>query len=235
MRQLVAVLCFVFAGGFFALPAVADNTTYTVTVMGEGTVSAIPDQVNLFVNIDSFSKGSQQAAMRRQAEKTEIVLSILGQAGVDTRDGGDVTTLNYRFGPKYEYDRTQKKNVLTGFVATQHLKIRTSLSAAGEVIDVISNHASVNQVSFVVSSRDELLEMAANLAIDDAQARAKRRAEKLGIELGVIVGFQEGNSFSPMPIMAKGISAMRVAVPQLPAGETEIRATVSVTYELIPQ
>jgi len=207
---------------------------YTMTIIGEGTVSAVPNQIDIFITIEAFSKTSQQDAMFAQAGNTANVIRYLLQQGIDEKN---IKTLSYAFRPKFEYDQSSRKQVQVGYVASQRMKVHTSQVRAGTIIDgVVSvGGATVNQVKFVVSNRKELMEAATVSAIHDAMDKAARRAKLLDVTLGSVVGYQEGSPSRPMMGRSMQMDMEAGATPMLPAGETGIRATVSVTFKIMNQ
>jgi len=237
MHKTLSVLCLAILVGFIAIPARADDKPiYTVTITGEGVVSAVPNQVDIFMTIEASSTTNQKDALRDQATKVKQVIDFLRKEGVADKN---ITTQSYQFGPQYEYDRQTSKRKLVGYKATQRLKIRVPRVFGGSIIDGISKLVFINQVRFVLSNRKELLEVAVNSAIADAKAKAQRRASTLGIKLGAILGYREGTSRSPQlrfkgRALAMSADVVEDVAPSLPAGEAEIRSFVSVTYELIP-
>jgi uncharacterized protein YggE len=76
------------------------------------------------------------------------------------------------------------------------------------------------------------------MAIEKAKAKAKTLAGQLGMSLGRMTGFSEDGVYPPMPMMMKANYDMGVAggavteSAVLPAGEQEIVANVTISYEL---
>jgi uncharacterized protein YggE len=96
----------------------------------------------------------------------------------------------------------------------------------------------LNGPQFEIDDPEALKEQARREAIADAKEKAKRLAADLEVSLGKIVSFNE-NSNNPQPyyrndfaMMAKSAVMEDSFVPELPAGENDINATVTITYKI---
>ncbi len=93
-------------------------------------------------------------------------------------------------------------------------------------------------VSFTIDEIDDLQAQAREEAIQDAQDKAKKLAAQLGLSLGEIRGFNEGYAGSPpMPyydraVMMNDAGESKAMAPEIPAGQQEVTANVSITYEV---
>lgn len=213
-----------------SVPVIADEKEHVIQVNGEGVVNAAPDELLVSLTVQARAD-KVQAAVSQQAQKMQALLAFLKKSGVEDKA---VSTSSYWYGAEYDYQNN--KQVLKGFASRQQLQVRLPLAKGGAVLEGIAAYGTVDGTTFAVSNLKELQEQAVNLAIDDAQSRAKRRAEKLGVRLGSVLGFNESGSAPARPRFEKAMraSAMADAAPELPAGEAEIHMSVSVTYELLP-
>ena len=73
-------------------------------------------------------------------------------------------------------------------------------------------------------------------AIANAKEKAKELAKDLGVSLGDLRSFNEGGSYMPAPMYDRAMEAVGMGggggAPPLPAGEQEVRVSVSLTYEV---
>lgn len=225
---------FLLAGLVLITPSAYANQQqqdYTITVSGEATKMVVPDKVLLTLSVKAEDK-KQVKAVELQGQKSQLLMAALRSLGVTEKE---VSTSGYSYGAVYEY--VSNKNVLRGYQAVQYLTVKTVREKAASIVDGVSDVANVGGVSFYVSNPNELREELVNSAIDDALHMAKRRADRLGVTLGSIVAYQESNSDSrPQMRMGRSPSARAESadsMPELPAGETEFRVIVSVTYKLV--
>lgn len=220
-----------------AVPAFAGEApVYTINVQGEAVVSAVPDEVSISLTLEGHSVRSQREAVKLQAEKTAALLAFFKQEGVPDKK---IQTTEYWFGPTYEWKQVdnQNKQVFKDFTARQRLTVCVSRDKASGLIDGVPQLATVNGVAFIVSNAKELQEAAVDAAIDDAKARAAKRAARLGVKLGAILGYSENKESPDRPQPAYRTAGMRGesadAAPSLPAGEAELRVSVTLTYQLL--
>ena len=210
----------------------------TVSFSGEGLVNVVPDEALVNLTVQCTSRVDLGTAISTQAEKAKNLLNYL--RGVAKVPESKITTSNYQNGPVKKRDRDTGEYTPTGdFLAVQNLEVRVPRSLAGEVSGQVAKWATVDQTNFVVSR--ELLkktrEESTELAISDAEYRAKNRAKRLGLSLGKVVGFSESTGGNSNRHYAGGrqMNAMAETLggsPELTAGETEVETSVVVTYKL---
>ncbi|MCF7835614.1 MAG: SIMPL domain-containing protein [Candidatus Marinimicrobia bacterium] len=225
----ISVLFFVVALATFAFAG--DEKIFSITIIGKGAINAAPDKAEIFVRIIGAGQ-TQKLAVEMQAKKMKMIMDFFRKKNISSKD---VSTLNYLCGPRYEYDRSKQKNVFVEYIASQRLKIPIPKDVIGEIIDGASIWAVVENITFVVSNKEEVLEKATLIAIEDAQSKAKKRADALGIKLGAVLNYHENSSPNP-PLYGRDelTSSVRGGnAVQIPVGETEISVTVSITYEII--
>ena len=210
----------------------------TVSFDGEGIVNVVPDEALLSLNVSARSLQSPQEAAALQANKARNLIAYLRNAKVPE---GKVSTSNYQCGPVLRYDDVRRENVPTGeYVANQNFEVRVEKSVASQVSAAVVEWASLQQLTFVVSRElnKKKKEEATELAICDAEYRAKKRESRLGIRLGEVLGFTESSGgnhdrrYAAKSFALAGAEAMDCNAPELTAGETEVSTSVVITYKL---
>lgn len=237
-RLMIASICLVFT--FLLLwpmipaPAYAENRDYTMSITGEASVPAMPDQTILSMRVSALATTTEEAVAQHSA-KTAQMLAVIRLHGIAEQD---VATTRYAFVPKYESRRlpdNSYKEFLVGYDVRQHFRILVRDTA--NVSSLISNLAPIvylENVSFAVSDEKKRYEQAVQLAIENAVTRAHARANALGVNIVQVIGYDEG-MITPVRervYKAGEVSAMAQDTPQLPAGEREIRATVAVVFRI---
>lgn len=207
-----------------------------VSFDGEGVVTVVPDQAVISLAVNARTNTSLEQAVAKQAEQKASVLGLLKALSVETKN---ISSSGYASGPETEYDNGKQKN--TGwFVVNETVTVKVPTALAGKVAGRTSKWAEVNGVQFVVS-RDltkKSREDATELAIADAEAKAQARAARLKLTLGKLVGFTEGRVSNSRPQMHRAMAfAAAEAIgggpdADLNEGETEVSATVVLTYKL---
>jgi uncharacterized protein YggE len=136
-----------------------------------------------------------------------------------------------------EYDFTDGRRTLRGFVARNTIEVRVDdLARLGEVLDVAvaAGATSAGNVQFELKDRSAAEREALRLAVVDAQARAEAAAAGAGRAIARVVRIQEegtGQVPYPRPMAMAAREAAAVETP-IVAGEIEIRARVTFTAAL---
>lgn len=232
MRLTTVVLALMAVAPVAAVAQDKEEKVYTVTVSGEAVMAAVPDKALISLTVQGQPAKKRREAEENQSRLAKGLVDALKAAGVADRD---IKSQYYQLQDYYEQQK-DGKNERKGYFVVQQFQVRVSRERASAVLDQVPDFANVGGVQFYVSNTRALQDEATNSAIDDAKQRAKTRAERLGITLGPILAYQEGQLGRPQPqmkTMAGGMSAMAdEAAPELPAGEDEIHASVTITYRI---
>lgn len=235
---LIAVLI---GGGFYVYGKQMERrapveSPLVISVSADAKVSTPPDIANLTFGMTTGRQPTAKAATDMLAKTMAKVIDATKKAGVEEKD---ITTESFYLNPVYDY--TTSGQIPRGFEATQSLRVKVrDLDTVGEILSAATS-AGANQAGGVVFGIDEMDTVKAKareLAIEKAKEKAKVLAKNLGMNLGRMTGFSEGGDYAmPMPMMAKenyamGREADMVQNVQVPAGEQEVRSTVTITYEL---
>jgi len=218
--------------------------TDTITVTGEGKVTAIPDTATFTFSVDETA-ADVATAQGKATTDANTVIDYLKQQGIaDT----DIQTTDYNVDPQYEYN-TQicanngycppQKQTISGYEVSQTVSVKvTDITKAGTLLAGVGTRgvSDVSGLTFTVASQDALDAQARDKAIADAQSKAKELAGALGVSLIRVTGFSENSGgVVPMPMyaMASNAAAGAPAVaPEIPTGQNTITSDVSVTYEI---
>jgi uncharacterized protein YggE len=197
------------------------TTPDTVTVTGNGSVSAVPDRAEISAGGETRAP-TAKAALAANGAAMQKVLAALRSNG-----GKDVTTQTVSLSTAF--DQNGQPN---GFVASNVASAETTLAGAGALIDaaVAAGANTVYGPSLSRSDADELYRQALAKAVDDAKERASVLAKAAGRSLGSVTAIVESGSAPPIPYAAKA-SAAQDSTPVV-SGPQETEASVSVTYEL---
>jgi uncharacterized protein len=214
----------------------------SISVTGEGEVTAIPDIATVTVTIRESGKTVPEAQKAAEAKvKTAVgALSTLGVSEKDTR------TLSYSVNPKYEnvpvaytggyYPSTNQR--IVGYEVSEMIEIKVrKVDQAGDIIGALgsANITEISGPSFTVENMDKLEAEAKAKAIEQARDKAKETAKALGVRIGEVMQFSENNGgVYPMFYKAEvsNQSAGRDASVSLTQGENVIKSQVTITYSL---
>ena len=229
----VAVLLGVFyLGGKFIESR--DSTPATISVSGEGKVSAVPDIAVLSFGVQTGRVSTAQDATARLQKAMTAILEAVKAKGIEEKD---ISTESLYLNPAYDW--TEGGQIPRGYEASQSLRVKIrDLSKIGDVLSAAAK-AGANQiggVNFTVDEPETLRTQAREKAIAQAKEKAQKLASELGVTLGKLKGFSEGyGAVPPMferSMMVDGMGGGGGGPLPVPTGEQELMTTVTLTYEV---
>lgn len=207
----------------------------TITISGEGRVTAIPDIATTSIGVQTERK-TVAAAQEDNTEKMNAIIERLKELGIEEED---IKTTNYNVYPVYDYNRGTRTD--RGFNVDQRVTVKIrDLDKTGEVL-AAATELGANQVSglnFTIDEPEELRQEARLEALAAAKEKAEALTGAAGVKLGGIVGFSEGSGGGvPQPVFrtleAFGGADAAIA-PEIEQGSQEVVVNVNVIYEIIP-
>ncbi len=217
-----------------------------IWVNGQGTASGAPDMAVISLEVE-VNASSAATARTEAAEAMTGVQRALMEAGIAS---SDIQTSHYNIAPHYRSVEVTHcpedssgegascwkswESVITGYVASNQVTVKVrNLNNAGTVIDSVTEAASdsirINGISFEISNRQKLADMALSNAVDDMKRKAGMLAQFSGVELGPLVYLTEHSASIPVqtPLYARDeMAAMYGAPTPISPGELEITASV---------
>lgn len=200
-----------------------------VVTSGQGVVQAVPDRAWVSVGAESRASSAREAQRLNTAAMTPI-LEKLRAAGIS---GDAIKTVAYDV--QYEWDFVNGKRVGKGYVARNTVEVRVdAIDKVGEVLEIAgsSGATSLGGVRFDLKDRTKLEREALRLAVADARGKADAIAAGAGRSIDRILRIEEqGVSGGPVPVMYRREAAQLAAAapPPIEAGQTELRAQVTMT------
>jgi len=205
----------------------------TITVIGEGKISALPTLAQ--VQLGMLSEGREVSSTQKDnSQKVNQLISVLKGLGIAE---SDLQTSGYAIYPKYEY--LEGRQNIIGYSVSQNISVKVrDLDQVGDVISK-AGELGINQVNGVTFTLDDpsmIAQDARKKAIADAEKKAKELADALDVKLVRVVSFSEytPGTVPPMPMYARaeGLGMGGGSVPDIQSGELDVQANVSVTYEI---
>jgi uncharacterized protein YggE len=207
----------------------------TLTVQGQGKVSAIPDIATISVEVsqDGSELDPALTQVRKQMNK---ILEVVKSQGIEDKD---VRTDFFQVHPKFEQDkRGNPRRVGYGVANRISVKVR-DLKKTGKVLTTVLNAAatSVNGPDFEIDNPQAVEREALAAATKDARASAQAVAEAAGVQLGEIVSINPQNVNWPIPRRPVMMRAMAMAAPAeaeepIAAGEQTLTGYVTITFAI---
>jgi uncharacterized protein len=194
----------------------------TITVTGDGTVDATPDQASFDFGVTTQGSTASDA-MNRNASQTRAIIDALKKAGIDA---SDIQTTQVSLWPQTSSDGTR----ITGYQASNSVQVRSALGKSGALVDaaVGAGANNVDGPNLDTADKSSLYDQALRKALGDAKGKAQAIAEGAGLTLGSVLKVSEGVNTPPVPMFAQDKAAAS-SVP-IEAGTQQIQASVTVTY-----
>ena len=195
-------------------------TANTLTVVGTGSVTAVPDDAQLSFGVDSRAS-TAKAALAANGAALQKVIDALRAAGAR-----NIATQCVGVSP---YDRNG--GAIAGYDASNSVSATIGVGRAGVLIDA-AVAAGANQVSGPdLSSADaeRLYEQALGNAVANARAHAEVLAKAAGSTLGAVTAIVEGGV---QPVQNGAVASTPAGATPIVPGQQQTSATVTVTFAL---
>jgi len=218
------------------LPALAEDALRTLTVNGEGLVSATPDMatVSLAVRVEAEEASD---ALDGASLATTGILDMLATQQIAP---GDIRTGTIRLNPRYSSSTLSSGNRIIGYTAVNSVEVKVrDLDQLGRLLsDAVSEGANtLGGVSFGLQDPTSFEDEARRLAVADAMRRAALYADAANVTLDGLISLNEAGTGGYRPVMADSmmmeasISRSEVDVP-VSAGEIDLQASVVMIFAL---
>ncbi|HLN85838.1 MAG TPA: SIMPL domain-containing protein [Candidatus Limnocylindrales bacterium] len=206
----------------------------SITVNGEATIAAEPDQAQIDIGVTTQARTAPEAS-RENAERLGRVVAEVKKLLSKT---DEVKTSGYALNPQYRYPQGGKPEIV-GYLANNIVRIKTAkLDDVGKLIDAAMQAGANNINRLMFTLKDE--EAARLDALRQASAKAKAKAEAIAASLGLkilrIASVTEGErTFQPIyrqTPMARGEALTAQAPTPVEPGTVDVKSTVSLTAEV---
>jgi uncharacterized protein YggE len=210
-----------------------------LTISADGRSIRAPDLAVFNAGVTTQAK-TAAAALSENAERMNAVIAALKASGIADRD---IQTSNLSVNPVYGQPRADEHGsisgepVIMGYEATNQVEVRQrKIGNYGKTIDTLVS-AGANQVSgpsFQLDNPDVASDEARIDAMKKARARAELYAKAAGLSVRRILTISESGGYTPQPplMYARAEAMMAKAPSPVSAGELQISANVTVTFEL---
>lgn len=207
----------------------------TITVSGEGKASAVPDMATLSSGVVSEGKTAREALDANSGAVAQLIEAIKA-AGIEARD---IATSGFSVQPQYAPPKKDSNEAphIAGYQVSNNVTVRVrDLGTLGDLLDqmVTKGANQIGGIAFDISKPEALEDTARAAAVKDARHQAGIIAEASGVRLVRVISIASEGGPRPMPRMMMA-SAMKAEAVPIEAGESEIRAGVTITYEIEPR
>jgi uncharacterized protein len=201
----------------------ANPSTTTITVSGNGSANATPDQASFDFGVTTNASTATEA-MSKNADEANAIIDALKSQGVDS---SDIQTSQVSLWPQ----TSSNGNRITGFQASNTVTVTAPIGKSGDLVSgaVKAGANNVDGPNLSVTDTSVAYSAAMGKAVADAQSKAQAIASASGLTLGGIVHISDDGNSTPGPIAYGAMESARPA-PPIEAGSQEIDASVTVTY-----
>jgi len=215
----------------------SEQQIYTITISGEGKVTAIPDIAQISLGIQT-EKWKVVDAQKENAEKMNKIIKDLKDMNIDDKD---IKTTNYSIYPRYDWN--EGVQILRGYQVSQDVMVKVrDLEKVGDILDTAAS-SGANQIgglNFTIDEPEDLRQQAREEALVNAKEKAEALAKVAGAKLGKLVSFNESSSGYATPYYADYAMEAKTmgmggggGMPEVEPGSQEIIINVTVTYEVL--
>lgn len=206
----------------------AQEAPRRLSVVGSGTVSAVPDLARVTFGV-TVQRPLAADAFAEAAAAMRAILAAAAQAGVPAID---LRTTDISLAPVYKGGVYDSRKIDAYSASHQVLAIVRNLDALGPLLDATARAGATDfgGVMFDVADRATLLDEARAAAVADAARAAAVLSEGAHVALGAPVEIVLVGASGPERAF-RAVAMSDSAMPIAP-GAIEVTASVSVTYAL---
>jgi len=199
----------------------------TITVSDTASVKATPNLVQFSFGVSTNGDTAKAALTANSATMTRVI-AALKSAGVPKRDM-QTEQVNV-------YERTDSGGAVVGYSASNSVNVKLRKIGMSGALITKATAAGANLVSgpsFSIEDTAVLYSRALDRAYDKAEKKASALTEHVGLRLGKPISIQEGTVPDVLYRAAGDTMATSEKAPvPIEPGQTEITATVTVSFEL---
>lgn len=225
----------------------AQPSKRTFSASGEGKVVAVPDIAQLTFSVLSEGGKNLSDLQKDNTNKMNAITDFLKTKKIDAKD---IQTRDYSVNPRYQYFNCPPPKAdgsssvcpppeITGYTISQTVVVKIrDLNSIGDIISgaVDKGANNVSGPEFTIDDPSSLENKAIGEAIGKAKEKAQKLSEAGGYKIGKLLSISENSTPpSPYPMTAAygmGGGAEMKASPSIQTGSQEVRATITLTFEI---
>lgn len=221
------------ACGLMEAQGVSPTSERYIRVSGSGEVAVAPDIAYINIGVHSEAEDVSSALEANNTQATELTEALKAE-GIEAKD---IQTTNFNVYPQTRYDNMGQP-VGTSYVVdnTVYITVR-DLTKLGKLLDsaISAGANNIYGISFDIADKETVLAQARELAIKDAEAKAKSVATLAGVTLGQILSIDVSTPIYTQPYFGydtgKGAGGLETSVP-VSAGQIVVSYTATLNYAI---
>ncbi len=226
----IAVLAVSVSGIAPARASAAEPTPRTITVVGEGTVSAKPDFARANLGVEVIAPTVAEA-VKQNSDKMAAIIAKIKSLGIADKD---IQTSNYSINPERSFERGGP-GAVTGYrVSNMVLVTIRDLSKVGTVLDQVTQAGatSVFGVSFGIDDPSKQQAEARAKAMAEAQAHANDLAKLGSVTRSDILSISELITPTAITFAEASIRTTAGGAAPIESGMLEVTVRIQVVYTI---
>jgi hypothetical protein len=221
------------ACGLMEAQGVSPTSERYIRVSGSGEVAVVPDIAYINIGVHSEAEDVSSALEANNTQATKLTEALQAE-GIEAKD---IQTTNFNVYPQTRYDNMGQP-VGTSYVVdnTVYITVR-DLTKLGKLLDsaISAGANNIYGISFDIADKETVLAQARELAIKDAEAKAKSVATVAGVTLGQILSIDVSTPTYTQPYygygMGGGAEGLKTSVP-VSAGQIVVTYTATLNYAI---
>jgi uncharacterized protein len=217
------------------LPTIAQESTppdaaspdRTVSTNGVAIVRSAPDEALLTLGVRTDATTAEEAMDANARQMADVIAALL-DSGLDQ---DDLATASITLYPRWD----ETGLAVDGFTAENQVTATIrALDRVGAIIDrgVAAGANLTNGITFRISNQNDAADRALAEAVADARRKAELLATAAGVDLGTVVSIAEVSSAISPPVFYGEVAADQARTQVLPP-TLESQVSVSVVWALV--
>lgn len=206
----------------------------TITVSSRGEVAVAADRAIVSIAVETVHPQAETAVAENAERSARAAKAIQGFLGAEDK----LTTSRYSLQPRYEHIKGEMEPRITGYVASNEVRVETAaLDAVGRIVDAAIRAGAnrVGSLQFTLAEREPSAQRALQLAGERARAEAETIARSLGVRIVRVLSASASQGGPIVPYRKEMMAMARadgLADTPIEAGDITIAADVHVVFEI---
>ncbi len=206
-----------------------DASKRTITVVGEGVVTAKPDIARVNLGVETFAPKLADALKQNNTQMAAVIAKLKSLGVADK----DIQTTNLSVNVERNFERGAQGAVIGYRVSNTVATVLRDLNKISDILDQATQAGANNVygINFGIENTTKLESDARAKAVADAQARADDVAKLNNLSRGDVITMVEGTIPTPLTIESTQLKGLGGGGgPSVEVGTLEIHVRVQITY-----
>jgi uncharacterized protein len=202
-----------------------------VVVIGEGSVSVVPDYAQVRSGVTTTAKTVKEASDTNSKLMAAITAALL-DSGIAQND---IQTSQFSIEPIYTSPSPPAGPKLSGYRVSNQVNVTIhQIAKVGEILDSLikAGATDAGDIQFLISDPAKALDQAREAAVADARHKAELFARASGVNLGHLAWIAESAGYEPPLSAGSGLIRSKTLEVPIERGEETLRARITVGFDI---